>query len=127
MKKYSTRNKMSEEYVTKRRGESESYSESLKARKRNSGLPKSTRSTKQPMAPTRSQRMPSQENIDKNSTKGTMGEGKVDTVGAIVRGVKKAATKMGDSVKRMVETSTNRTTQVREDNKDRVNQLRKNK
>ena len=72
-------------------------------------------------------RMPSEETINKYSTKGTMGEGKVDTVGAIVRGVKKAATKMGDSVKRMVETSTNRTTQVREDNKNRVNQLRKNR
>ena len=72
-------------------------------------------------------RMPSEETINKYSTKGTMGEGKVDVVGGIAKTAVKAATKMGESVKRMVEISTNRTTKVREDNKDRVNQLRKNR
>ena len=89
--------------------------------------PKAQRKMGSPQAPKRPRPMPSQETIDKNSTKGTMGEGKVNTVGAIIGAATKAATKMGDSVKRMVETSTNRTTQVREDNKDRVNQLRKNR
>ena len=65
-------------------------------------------------------RMPSQKTIDKNSTKGRMGEGKVDVVGTIVKGAVKAATKMGESMKRIVDISTNRTAKVRMENAKRA-------
>ena len=89
--------------------------------------PKAQRNMGSPKAPQKSRGMPSQETIDKNSTKGRMGEGKVDTVGAIVKGAVKAATKMGESMKRIVDISTNRTTKVNQDNKDRVNKLKEKK
>ena len=91
---------------------------------RNAGLPKKRPYNKeQPMAPSATQRMPSQETIDKNSTKGRMGEGKVDTVGAIVKGAVKAATKMGESMKRIVDISTNRTTKVKMENAKRAAEI----
>ena len=67
--------------------------------------------------------MPSQATIDANSTKGTMGEGKVNVLGIIAKGAIKAATKMGESVKNMVNQSMDRTTQVREDNMGRAKQI----
>lgn len=68
-------------------------------------------------------RMPSQETIDKNSTKGRMGEGKVDVVGTVVKGAVKAAKKMGESMKRIVDISTNRTTKVRLENAKRAAEI----
>lgn len=68
-------------------------------------------------------RMPSQKTIDKNSTKGTMGEGKVDTVGAIGRGAKAAVNagkQLYDSVKNAVVDSMAKTIEVKESNKERV-------
>jgi len=67
--------------------------------------------------------MPSQATIDANSTKGTMCEGKVNVLGIIAKGATKAATKMGESVKNMVNQSMDRTTQVREDNMGRAKQI----
>ena len=85
--------------------------------------PKAQRNMGFPKAPQKSRGMPSQETIDKNSTKGRMGEGKVDTVGAIVKGAVKAATKMGESMKRIVDISTNRTTKVRMENAKRAAEI----
>ena len=86
--------------------------------------PKAQRNMGSPKAPQKPRGMPSQETIDKNSTKGRMGEGKVDTVGAIVKGAVKAATKMGESIKRIVDISTNRTTKVRENNAKRAAEIK---
>lgn len=67
--------------------------------------------------------MPSQKTIDKYSTKGTMGEGKVDTVGAVV----KAGKKLYNSVKDVVVDSMAKTIEVKESNKERVRTIKQPK
>jgi isopentenyl phosphate kinase len=62
---------------------------------------------------------------DNNSTKANMGEGKVDVLGGIVRGVKNAGSLLHNSVKDIVNASTKKTEEVRKDNEKRKETLKR--
>ena len=62
---------------------------------------------------------------DNNSTKANMGEGKVDVVGGIVKGVKNAGTLLQNSIKSLVESSNKRTVEVRQKNQENKDKVKK--